>query len=207
MAVEIQQVERDYPHRKQIMYAANILRRGGVIIYPTDTIYGLAADILNKEAIARIFKIKNVSKHKLLSFICRDLQHISEWAHIPNRAFRVMKRVVPGPYTFILPVSKGVPRAILEKRKTVGVRVPDSLVSLSLVEELDRPLLSTSVPRGDGLDDFFTDPHELAALFPHDIDLILDAGILPNNPSTIVDFTVDPPEIIRKGAGDINALF
>jgi tRNA threonylcarbamoyl adenosine modification protein (Sua5/YciO/YrdC/YwlC family) len=207
MAVEIQRVELDYPHRKQILHAAKILKRGGVIVYPTDTIYGLAADILNKDAIARIFRIKNVSKHKLLTFICLDLQSISEWAYIPNRAFRVMKRVLPGPYTFILPASKEVPKAILQKRKTVGVRIPDSQVSLSLVEELGRPLLSTSVPRGEQGEDFFTDPLEIADMFRHEIDLILDAGIMPNNPSTIVDFTEDPPEIVRKGAGDIDALF
>jgi tRNA threonylcarbamoyl adenosine modification protein (Sua5/YciO/YrdC/YwlC family) len=207
MAVEIQQVELDYPHRKQILHAANILKRGGVIVYPTDTIYGLAADILNKDAIARIFRIKNVSKHKLLTFICLDLQSISEWAHIPNPAFRVMKRVLPGPYTFILPASKEVPKAILQKRKTVGVRIPDSQVSLSLVEEMERPLLSTSVPRGEQGEDFFTDPLEIADMFRHEIDLILDAGIMPNNPSTIVDFTADPPEVVRRGAGDIEVLF
>jgi tRNA threonylcarbamoyl adenosine modification protein (Sua5/YciO/YrdC/YwlC family) len=121
--------------------------------------------------------------------------------------FRVMRRVMPGKYTFILPASKEVPKNVLEKRKTLGIRVPDNEVSRLLVEELGRPLLSTSVPKGNGADDFFTDPDEIAERYKYDIDLILDAGMMPNMPSTVVDFSVDPPEVIREGAGDVDALF
>jgi tRNA threonylcarbamoyl adenosine modification protein (Sua5/YciO/YrdC/YwlC family) len=205
MAIEVQKVYVDTPHRKQILHAVKILERGGVIVYPTDTIYGLGADIFNKDAVARIFKIKHVSSHKLLSFIFADLADVGRWAHIPNNVFRIMRRVLPGKYTFILPASKEVPRGILEKRKTIGIRVPDSEVARSLVTELGRPLLSASVPKET--DDFSTDPEEIAERYRYEIDLLLDAGVMPNLPSTIVDFSVDPPVIVREGAGDIDALF
>jgi tRNA threonylcarbamoyl adenosine modification protein (Sua5/YciO/YrdC/YwlC family) len=153
----------------------------------------------------KIFKIKKISKQKLLSLIFSDLKGIAEWAHIPNGAFRLMRRVLPGQYTFILPASKELPKSIVQKRTTMGVRVPDSEVVRRLVGELGRPLLSTSVPKG--ADDYFTDPGEIAERYSHEIDLILDGGIMPTLPSTVVDFTVDPPEILREGAGDVNALF
>ena len=204
MAVEIQHIDLDNPHRKQFIHAANILRTGGVIVYPTDTIYGLACDVLNKNAVSKIFKIKEVSHQKLLSFIFSDIADISQWAHIPNTAFRIMKRSLPGKYTFILPASRDVPKSMIEKRRTIGVRVPDCEVARNLVEELGRPLLSTSVPKGS--DDYFTDPDEIAETFRNEIDLILHAGIIPNIPSTVIDFTVDPPEIIREGAGDVDKI-
>ncbi|MCU0287770.1 MAG: L-threonylcarbamoyladenylate synthase [Acidobacteria bacterium] len=205
MAIEVQKVFVDTPHRKQILHAVKILERGGVIVYPTDTIYGLGADILSKEAVAKIFKIKQVSTNKLLSFIFADLSDIAKWAHIPNNVYRIMRRVLPGKYTFILPASKEVPKGILQKRKTIGVRVPDSEVARALISELGRPLLSASVPTET--DDFSTDPEEIAERYRYDIDLLLDAGIMPALPSTVVDFSIDPPEIIREGAGDINVLF
>ncbi|MCK5056049.1 MAG: threonylcarbamoyl-AMP synthase [Candidatus Aminicenantes bacterium] len=202
---ELQIVDIYYPDREQILHAVDILKNGGVIVYPTDTIYGLAADILNKEAVLKIFKIKKVSKQKLLSLIFSDLKGIADWAHIPNGAFRLMRRVLPGQYTFILPASKELPKSIVQKRTTMGVRVPDSEVVRRLIDELGRPLLSSSVPKG--ADDYFTDPGEIAERYNHEIDLILDGGIMPTLPSTVVDFTVDPPEILREGAGDVNALF
>lgn len=205
MAIEVQKVFVDTPHRKQILHAVKILERGGVIVYPTDTIYGLGADIFNKDAVAKIFKIKQVSSQKLLSFIFADLAEIARWAHIPNNVYRVMRRVLPGKYTFILPASKEVPKGILQKRRTIGIRVPDSEVARSLVIELGRPLLSASVPRET--DDFSTDPDDIAERYRYDIDLLLDAGIMPDLPSTVVDFSVEPPEIIREGAGDIAALY
>lgn len=205
MAVEIQAIYAETPHKRLIKHAVKILEKGGVIVYPTDTIYGLAADIYQKDAVERLFKIKQVSKQKLLSLILPDLENIGNWVHISNTVFRVMRRVLPGKYTFILPASKEVPKSILQKRRTLGIRVPDNEISRQLVAELGHPVLSTSVPNGE--DDFFTDPQEIATRFRYEIDLILDAGIMPNLPSTVVDFSIDPPEIIREGAGDINALF
>lgn len=205
MAVELQCIESGVPHKKQILHIVKVLQRGGIIVYPTDTIYGLGADIYNKSAIEKIIKIKKISSNKLFSLICPDFQSISKWAHIPNHAFRVMKRVLPGKYTFILPVSTEVPKKLINKRNTVGIRIPDSPIAISIVKELGRPIINTSVPKSK--DEFFTDPMEIAEMYKYDIDLIVSSGIMPNIPSTIVDYTTNPPEIIRHGAGDINSLF
>ncbi len=199
MAVEIQKIDLDHPHRRLLQHAVSILKTGGLIAYPTDTIYGLGADLFNKGAMERIFKLKKTSRQKLLSFICPDLASVADWAYVPTSAFRVLRRVTPGPYTFVLRASKEVPKILLQKRPTVGVRIPDSAVALGLVRELGRPLLSTSVPQG--ADDYYTDPLVIAETFRHEIDLILDAGILANLPSTIVDLSGPSPEIIRRGAG------
>lgn len=204
MAVEIQSIDLNYPHSRLLRRAVQILEKGGIVVYPTDTIYGLGADLLNKKALERIFKIKKTSKHKLLSFICPDLKNISEWAFLPNYAYRIMRRVTPGKYTFILKASPQIPKILLQKRQTVGIRIPDSPVAIGLALELGRPLLSTSVPMGE--DGFHSDPLEIAARFRFDIDLILDAGVLSNQPSTIVDFTGDTPQILREGSGDVNLL-
>jgi len=199
MAVEIQQIDLDHPHKRLLLHAARILENGGLIVYPTDTIYGLGADLFSKGAMERIFKLKKASRQKLLSFICPDLASVADWAYVPTSAFRVLRRVTPGPYTFVLRASKQVPKILLQKRSTVGIRIPDSAVALGLVRELGRPLLSTSVPQGE--DDYFTDPLVIAETFRHEIELILDAGVLANLPSTIVDLSGPSPEIIRRGAG------
>ncbi len=205
MAVEIEHVFLENPQPRLISRAVDILRNDGIIVYPTDTIYGLGADLFNKNAMNRIFRIKKVSKQKLLSFICPDLKDIANWAVISNDAYKVMKRVTPGPYTFILRASKQVPKILLQKRKTVGIRIPDSIVALSLLQELGRPLLSTSVPQGE--DGYYTNPQEIADKYNNDIDLIFDAGIMFNQPSTIIDFSGDEPLVVREGAGDIEALY
>lgn len=204
MAVEIQQIDLNHPHKRLLLHAVNILKNGGLIVYPTDTIYGLGADLFNKEAMARIFKLKKTSRQKLLSFICPDLAAVSAWAYVSTSAYRVMRRVTPGKYTFILRASKEVPKILLQKRPTVGVRIPDSAVALGLVRELGHPLISTSVPQGE--DDYYTDPAAIAQTYKNDIELILDAGILANMPSTIVDFSGQVPAIIRHGAGAIEPL-
>lgn len=202
MAVEIQQVYIDTPHRKQMIHAANILKKGGVIVYPTDTIYGLAADITQKKAIETILRIKKINKHKLLSFVFPNLKEIGDWVKVSNSTFRLMKKVLPGKYTFILPASKSVHKSILQKRQTIGIRVPNCEVSRCISIEMGMPILSASVPKGE--DDYFTDPSEIAQMFGHEIDLILDSGIRPNKPSSIIDFSVDPPVIIREGEGDLS---
>jgi tRNA threonylcarbamoyl adenosine modification protein (Sua5/YciO/YrdC/YwlC family) len=204
MAVEILHVDIYNPNWSDILYAVEVLKKGGVIVYPTDTIYGLAADIFNKEAIKKIMKIKGATKQKLFTFIFHDFKSIADWAHIPTKAFRIMRRVLPGQYTFVLPASNEFPKTFIQKRKTVGIRVPDSEIARNIAEELGHPLLNTSVPKGE--DEYFTDPTEIYELYMHDIDLVMDAGVLPDLPSTVVDFTVDPPEILREGAGDVSAV-
>ena len=199
MAVEIQKIDLEHPHRRLLQHSARILAEGGLIVYPTDTIYGLGADLFNKGAMERIFRLKKTSRQKLLSFICPDLAAVAAWAYVPTSAYRILRRVTPGKYTFVLRASKEVPKVLLQKRPTVGVRIPDSAVALGLARELGRPLLSTSVPQGE--DDFYTDPQAIAETFRYDIDLVLDAGVLANLPSTIIDLSGPAPVLLRAGAG------
>ena len=205
MAAEIQHIYLEHPQTRLIRRAIDIVRNGGVIVYPTDTIYGLGVDVFNKQAMQKVFRLKKTSKHKLLSFVCPNLKEIARWAVVYNPAYKIMRRVTPGPYTFILRASTEVPKLLVQKRKTVGIRIPDSQVVQALLAELGRPLLSTSVPQGT--DGYYTDPQEIAAMFNNDIDLILDAGVMFNKPSTIVDLSGDGIEILREGEGDIEALF
>ncbi len=204
MAAEIQHVYLDHPQQRLIKRAVEFLKRGSILVYPTDTVYGLGGDVMNRNVYDRILKIKAASSHKLLTLICPDLKDIANWAIVPDNAYRVMRRVIPGPYTFILRVTKQVPKLLLQNRKTIGIRFPDSAVVQNLLEHLGGPIISSSVPQTD---ENFTDPEKIARRFPHDIDLILDAGIMFNQPSTVVDFSNPEPEIIREGAGDINALY
>jgi len=200
---ELIKVFIDTPQLRVIKKAVECIKDGGIIVYPTDTIYGLAADLYNKRAMEKIQRIKG-SKNKLLSFILPDLRDISVYANVPDYAYKSMRRVTPGPYTFVLNATKEVPRLLLYNRKTVGIRIPDAPFALKLLEELGNPLLSTSVPYGDN--GYHTDPNEIQLKYDNEIDLILDAGIMFNNPSTIVDFTGESVSILREGAGDISAL-
>jgi len=205
MAVEIQKIYTDHPQPRLIQYAAEILRNGGLVVYPTDTIYGIGADLFNKSAMDRIYKIKKTSAHKLLSFICQDLKEIAHWAQVSDLAYRNMRKVLPGQYTFIFKATRNVPKTLLQNRKTVGIRVPTAVVPIRLTEALGRPILSTSVPQGS--DGYYSDPEEIAEIYRHEIDLILDAGRMFNQPSTIVDFSDEVPEILRHGSGDPELLF
>ena len=202
--MDILKVYLENPHPRNINLATECIKKGGVIVYPTDTVYGLAADLYNKKAMERIHRIKKVSSNKPLSFILPDLKNISKYAILDDYAFKIIRRVTPGAYTFILKATKQVPKLMLYKRTTVGIRIPDAPIALKLVESLGYPLLSTSVPLDE--DSYHTDPLEIAENYENDIDLILDAGILFNNPSTVIDLTGDYPEIIREGSGDIEAL-
>ena len=202
---EVHKIFPDHPQARLIKHAVEVMKDGGIIVYPTDTIYGLGADLFNKDAMQRILRIKKASKQKLLSFVCPDLKDISNWAVIPNYAYRIMRRVIPGQYTFILRATKQVPKILVQKRKTVGIRIPDFKVIQDLLQELGRPILSTSVPQGE--DGYYTDPQEIARRFNNEIDLILDAGVMFNKPSTIVDFSADEPNILREGSGSIDALY
>ena len=200
---EIIKIFIDTPHLRVIKKAVECIKDGGIIVYPTDTIYGLAADLYNKKAMEKIKKIKK-SEKKLLSFILPDLKDISKYAIVPDYAYKSMRRVTPGPYTFVLDATKEVPKLLLYNRKTVGIRIPDAPFALKLLEELGNPLLSTSVPYGEN--GYHTDPYEIKIKYENEIDMILDAGVMFNNPSTVVDFTGPEPIILRQGAGDIEAL-
>jgi len=190
------------PQRRFISKAVKIIKDGGVIIYPTDTVYGIGCDIYNKEALERIFRIKNESDTKLFSFVCSDLKDIAKYARVSDYAYKMMKHLLPGPYTFILPASKTVPKTLWTKRKTVGIRVPNNAVALKLVRELGNPIISTSVTTRKG--QIMNDPDKIKVVFDNQIDLMLSSGFGNNTPSSIVDLSTDVPEIIREGAGDVS---
>lgn len=190
------------PQERYINKAVEVLRAGGVIIYPTDTIYGFGCDIFNKEALERIYYIKQDAGTKLFSFICPDLKDISKYAKVTDFAYKSMKKLLPGPYTFVLPAAKEVPKKLWTKRQTVGIRVPDNAIALSLAKELGNPIISTSVTNRKG--DTLYDPEEIRLLFNSYVDLMLSVGPLENMPSSIIDLSNEEPEIIREGAGDIS---
>jgi tRNA threonylcarbamoyl adenosine modification protein (Sua5/YciO/YrdC/YwlC family) len=193
------------PDQRCIELAVSELRNGGIICYPTDTVYGLGASIRNKGAIEKISRIKSIANNKLLSFICKDLKDISCYAHVSNHAYKIMRRCLPGPFTFILPATSETPKRLSQKRRTVGIRIPNNILCQSMVEQLELPILSTSVPAGP--DEILNDPFEIERRIGDKLDLILNGGILISQPSTVVDLTNNEPEIIRKGAGDWTLIY
>lgn len=190
------------PQPRQVKTAVDCLEKGGVIIYPTDTIYGIGCDIFQHKAIERICQIKQVDPAKAqLSFICSDLSDLSKYARqISTPTYRLLKQYLPGPYTFILPASKEVPKILKSKKDTIGLRVPDHPITQAIVAMLGRPLLSASLP-GEQVEEY-TDPDYIFEQFENRVDMIIDGGIGGIIPSTIVDLTSDEPELIRQGLGD-----
>lgn len=190
------------PQPRLIKQVVESLQKGGIIIYPTDTVYGLGCDILHQKAIERICLIKQVDPKKAqLSFICNDLSHLSDYAKpIPNPTFRLLREYLPGPYTFILPASKLVPKILQSKKDTIGLRIPDNIIAQAIIKELGRPILSASLP-GTMVEDY-TDPEVMHQNFPHEVDYIIDGGIGGMIPSTIIDCTGDEPELVRQGLGE-----
>lgn len=190
------------PQKRLIDKAVAILREGGVIAYPTDTIYGFGCDMYNKKAIQRIYQIKKRDPKKPFSFICSDLKNISLYAQVTNQAYKIMKRCLPGPYTFILLGTKLVPRVMVTKRKTVGIRVPNNNICLAIVKSLGHPIISTSVGFSGG--EVLSDPFLIEETFGSQIDLTVDGGILANQPSTIISLIDNEVEVVREGLGDFN---
>jgi tRNA threonylcarbamoyl adenosine modification protein (Sua5/YciO/YrdC/YwlC family) len=196
------QIHPQNPQPRLIKQLAECLKDGGVIIYPTDTIYGLGCDIMQQKAIERICKIKNIDPQKAqLSFICRDLSHLSDYTKsIDTPLYRILKKQLPGPYTFILPASKQVPKILQSKKSTIGLRIPDNEICRNILDELGNPLLSASLP-GDMVEEY-TDPEVIYEKFQNLVDFVVDGGIGGMVPSTIVDCTGSVPEIIRQGLGE-----
>jgi len=190
------------PQQRFINKAIKVLKAGGIIIYPTDTVYGIGCDILNKAAIGRIQEIKNNPDIKLLSFICPNLKDISKYAKVSDYAYKTMKHLLPGPYTFILPAAKQVPKKLWNKRKSVGIRVPDHKIAISIVEGLGNPIISTSATNRKG--EVLFDPLEIRNIFNSQIDLMLASGNLNGTPSSVIDLSEDTPVIVRQGAGDLS---
>lgn len=189
------------PQPRQIKTVVECLQAGGIIIYPTDTIYGLGCDIFQHKAIERIARIKNIDPAKAnFSFICQDLSHLSSYTKsISTSLYRLLKSYLPGPYTFILPSSKEVPKLLKSKKNTVGIRVPENNIARMIVEELGHPILSTTLP-GEMVEEY-TDPELMDANFHKLVDIVIDGGIGGMVPSTVIDCTGDEPTLIRKGLG------
>jgi len=196
------QIHPQNPQPRLIKQVADCLRKGGVIIYPTDTIYGLGCDIAQHKAVERICQIKNIDPAKAqLSFICRNLSHLSDYTKgISTPLYRILKHYLPGPFTFILPASKQVPNILQSKKSTIGLRVPDNIICNHILDELNNPILSASLP-GDMVEEY-TDPEVMYERFGKLVDLVIDGGPGGMVPSTIVDCTTDDYTLLRQGAGE-----
>jgi tRNA threonylcarbamoyl adenosine modification protein (Sua5/YciO/YrdC/YwlC family) len=190
------------PQDRLIGKAVEILKKGGVVVYPTDTNYGIGCDIMNKKAIEKIYQLKQRSKSKPFSFICSGLENISLYAKVSNYAYKTMRRLLPGPYTFILEGSRLVPKIMLTNRKTAGIRVPDNSICLALVKKLGNPVITTSATMPDGT--ILHDASLIHDYFGHRIDAVIDGSIVPVQPSSVISLINDAPVVIRKGIGDIS---
>jgi tRNA threonylcarbamoyl adenosine modification protein (Sua5/YciO/YrdC/YwlC family) len=199
----ILEINPKHPEPRKIKKVVEVLANGGIIAYPTDTFYGIGCDLFNKASIEKIYHLKRRSQHQPFSFICSDLKNISEYAQVTNYAYKNMKRLLPGPYTFVLEGSRMVPRIMLTKRQTVGIRVPDHPICLAIVEALGHPIISTSAadPETRGV---LSTPREIQDKIGHAIDLIVDGGVVPGVPSSVISLIDDTPEILREGAGDLS---
>ena len=183
------------PQQRLINRVGEVLDKGGLIVYPTDTFYGIGCDLFNKKGIQRIYKLKNRPLTKPFSIICDSLKEISRYAKVTNYAYKTMRRLLPGPYTFILEGTQLVPKIMLTKRKTVGIRVPDNTICLTLVRTLGRPIISTSA--------ILDDPHSIQEAYSSYLDIVIDGGVLYPNPSSVISLIGDVPEVIREGKGDV----
>lgn len=197
-------INNQNPQMRLIRKAVEILRSGGIVIYPTDTVYGMGCDLFNKRGIERIYEIQRRDRKQPLSFICADLKDISRYARVSDESYKIMKRLLPGPYTFILEASRAVPKIILPKRQTTGIRVPDNPICQALIAEMGSPVISTSVKNGEG--ELLSDPRIIEELFGKRVDVIIDGGIIAATPSSVISLLDEGVEVIRIGKGDVSAF-
>lgn len=193
------------PDQRRIDQVLEVLRGGGIIIYPTDTVYGIGCDIMNPKAVEKVARLKGIEVQKShFSFICYDLSHLSDFTKpIPNNIFKLMKRNLPGPFTFILPANNNVPRYFKGKKKTVGIRVPDNNIIREIVKQLGNPIFSTSVHSTDSIEAFMTDPELIDEAYSNSVDLVIDGGFGGNQVSTVLDCTSGDVEIVREGKSEL----
>ncbi len=204
MSAPILSIDPRHPQPRHIDRCVAVLEAGGLVAYPTDTYYGVGCDLFEKKAIERIYQLKARPRSKPLSFICPDLSDVSRYARVSNPAFATMRRLTPGPYTFVLEATNLVPKIAVTKQKTVGIRVPDSPIALALVKGLGRPLISTSASTPDG--QVLIDPSDIQDLLGHGLELVIDGGYQLDEPSTVLDLTGDEPVVLRMGKGDVAGL-
>ncbi|HXI00612.1 MAG TPA: L-threonylcarbamoyladenylate synthase [Sphingobacteriaceae bacterium] len=201
-------IYQDNPNEKAIGQVVDVLKKGGIIIYPTDTVYGLGCDITNPKAIEKICRIKGIKLEKAnFSFICYDLSHISDFIKpIDNSTFRMLKKALPGPFTFIFNANNNVPKLLSSNKKTIGIRVPDNNISREIVRALGNPVVSTSIHDDDDIIEYSTDPALIYEKYQGLVDLVIDGGYGDNEPSTVVDCTRGEFEIIRSGKGNLEDI-
>lgn len=204
MSAPILTIDSIHPQPRHIDRAVAVLEAGGVIAYPTDTYYGIGCDLFNKKAIERIYQLKARARTKPMSFVCADIADVSRFAQVSNAAFGTMRRLTPGPYTFVLEATNLVPKVAVTKQKTVGIRIPDSPIALALVKGLGRPLISTSASTQDG--QVLIDPGDIQEFLGHGLELIIDGGLQLDEPSTVLDLTGEEPLVLRMGKGDVVGL-
>lgn len=197
-------IEPERVNPRQLGNIVDFLRRGEVIVYPTDTVYGVGCNLMDKKAIERVYQIKQKPKRTPLSFICCDLKDIARYAIVNDHAYRLMRRILPGPYTVVLRASKQVPRIMLNKQRTVGIRIPDHPIPLALAEALGNPIITSSIPTPEGLN--YNDPIEIEQRYGSQIACVIDSGLLYPEPSTILDLSGDVPRLLREGKGDISQI-
>lgn len=193
-----------FPQPRKIKQVAETLEKGGVIAYPTDTVYGFGCDLTNRKAIDRIYRIKQLDPKHLLSFVCPDLSQIAHYGHVSDAAYRVLRRILPGPYTIILEATREVPKKLLQARKEVGIRVPDCPVAVDLAKALGRPIVSSSVEDADGQP--MSDPVEIRDRYDGQLDAVVDGGYLHPQPSTVLRMVGDDVEVVREGKGPLDFL-
>ncbi len=198
-------IYEENPNEKQILQVVDVLKKGGIIIYPTDTIYGMGCDITNQKAIEKIAQLKGIKAEKAnFSFICHDLSHISQYVKpMDTSTFRLLKKALPGPFTFIFEANSNVPKLLASKKKTVGIRVPDNNIAREIVRALGNPILSTSIRDDDELIEYSTDPELIHEKYKDLVDIVIDGGYGNNVASTVVNCTDGDFEIIRQGLGDL----
>lgn len=190
------------PQPRLIKQVVDTLKQGGVIAYPTDTTYGIGCDIFNKKGVKNIYQIKKRDPRKPFSFICADLSDVANYAQVSNFAFKIMKRHLPGPYTFVLEATRIVPDSLTTKQKTVGIRIPENPIALAIVRELGHPLVTTSANISG--EDIYHDPLDIDETFGRMLDVVIDGGILRGDPSSVVSLIGDRIEVLREGVGDLS---
>ena len=205
MAAEILKIHPLNPEPRKIERAVNVFKDGGIVIYPTDTIYGIGCDLMNRKAIERLCNILGIKPHKLnLSFICKDLSQISEYVRkMETPQFKLLKKSLPGPFTFIFESSTRVPKILDTNKKTVGVRIPDHRIPLAIVESLGNPFITSSIKSEDTIKEYTTDPEEIYQDYKQQVDLVIDGGPGGNVPSTVVDCISNEMQVLRQGLGEI----
>lgn len=204
---EFIKIYNNNPNTKEIDKVVSVLQKGGLVIYPTDTVYGLGCDITSNKAMEKIARIKGIKLEKAnFSFICNDLSHLSDYVkQIDTATYKILKRALPGPYTFVLPGSNNLPKAF-KKKKTVGIRIPDNDIARAIVERLGNPIVSTSIHDEDEVLEYTTDPELIFEKWQKIVDIVIDGGYGDNHASTVIDLSTDAPEVIREGKGSLDIL-